>query len=78
MTIGEAFRRVRSDEFLGRGSLSHVDEAMTDQELREELRELQRDWGSGFTWSNLRRYYYGAEELLWDQVGVEPPAGRGW
>jgi len=71
--IDPIFRKVRSDPQLGKGSFSHVDEAMSDEELISYLSDLEEDLGPTFSWTNVRKILMDDEKDLWDRVGVSWP-----
>lgn len=71
------FQKVRNDPQLGRGSCSHVDEAMTDDELVAWLSDLEDDLGPEFTWPRVRRILIDDERELWARVGIAWPPREG-
>ena len=76
LRLDHIFQLVRMDPLLGRDSMSHVDEAMTDDELVAYLGDLKEDLGPDFTWSTVRRILIDEERELWAQVGIAWPPGR--
>ena len=73
ISVQQAFTLIRGDPQLGLGSMSHVDEAMTDKELKAELSDFAEDWGTNFTWKHIRKFYYDCEKDLWAQQGIKWP-----
>jgi len=71
--IDPIFRKVRSDPQLGEGSLSHVDEAMSDEELIAYLSDLEEDLGPEFTWRRVRKMLIDDEKELWARSGIDWP-----
>jgi len=55
--------RIRASQTFGRGSCTSVDEAMTDEELREFLEDFS-------SFDSAWDFLVGMEETFWDRAGI--------